>query len=522
MTNPDTPNPNPTPTPNLSGIPLNISFHPKQMLAFNSEATEIFLGGATRGGKSYFTRMALIIWCTWIPGLQCFIYRKYYDDVIANHMESPDGFRSTLGEYQHRGLVRITENQIRWVQTGSLITLGHCSTDDAVEKAQGVPKNVLVLEEAPQMLERHIRFLRAWVSMPVEMQNALPPELKGRFPRILHTGNPIGTSMGYYRRHFVKAAPKGEVWRAPPEEGGFLRQYIEARVEDNPSEDKALVFARVSGLGDEAMTDALLNANWDAPVGDFFPQFDEKRHVTQDFSPPPHYFKFITFDWGSAEPFCVLWWCISDGEEFVDAKGRTRWFRRGALVAYREWYGCDRKDPAKGCEMRNSEIAWGIRDRTNEITSGIILTDSKPFQDIGLGEKSKKYKISDVFAENGVPLIKANTARITGWAQVRDRLIGIDGDALLLFTENCKFTRDYLPALGRNKNNREDAEDEGEATHSADCVRYACASRPFTVDKKEPPCTDPVFGARITPAVILKQLKKQSGGERYHRRGRNA
>jgi len=127
-----------------------------------------------------------------------------------------------------------------------------------------------------------------------------------------------------------------------------------------------------------------------------------------------------------------------------------------------------------------------------------------------------------VFAENGVPLIKANTARITGWAQVRDRLIGIDGDALLLFTENCKFTRDYLPALGRNKNNREDAEDEGEATHSADCVRYACASRPFTVDKKEPPCTDPVFGARITPAVILKQLKKQSGGERYHRRGRNA
>lgn len=513
------------------GIPLEISFHPKQMEAFQTPATELLFGGATRGGKSFFTRMALIIWCSWIPGLQCFIFRKYYDDVLQNHMESPDGFRAILSEYQARGIVRITENQIRWVHTGSLITLGHCSTDDAVEKNQGVPKHVLVLEEVCQILERHIRFLRAWVSMPIEMQKTLPAQFQiprtywrdpikpeYSFPRVIETGNPIGVSMGYFRRNFVKAAPPNALFRAPLEEGGFLRQYIEAKVEDNPSEDRQLVIARVAGLGDPSMTDALINANWDAPVGDFFPQYDDKKHSTTDFTPPAHWFKFLTFDWGMSDPFAVLWWAVSDGEEFHDPKAGKKWFPRGSLVAYREWYGCDRKDSSKGIEMRNPEIANGIRDSTEEATSGIILTDSKPFQDVGLGEKSDKYKISDIFAENGVPLIKANTARVTGWAQVRDRLIGKDGWPLIYFCHCCRYTREYLPALERKQDNREDAVDEGEATHLCDCVRYACTSRPLTKDIKKEASTAPDFNVKITPSAILKQLKRQSRPSSSQRR----
>ena len=504
-------------------VPLDISFHPKQLEAFHSPATELLFGGATRGGKSFFTRMTLITLCSWIPGLQCFIYRKYYDDVLQNHMESPDGFRATLAEYQKKGLVKITENQVRWVRTGSLITLSHCSTDDAVEKSQGVPKHVLVLEEVCQILERHIRFLRAWVSMPVEMQQKLPREFlmpraywrdpvkpEYTLPKIIETGNPIGVSMGYFRRNFVKAAKQGECFRAPDDEGGFLRQYIEARVDDNPSEDKQLVVARVAGLGDSSMTDALINANWDAPIGDFFPQYNDKIHAVPNFKPPSHWFKFITFDWGMSDPFAVLWWAVSDGEEFKDQEGKTRWFPRGSLVAYREWYGCDRKDSSKGIEMRNADIANGIKDRTEEATSGFILTDSKPFQDVGMGEKCEKYKISDVFAENGVVLTKANTARVTGWAQVRDRLIGKDKWPLIYFCYCCKFAREYLPALERKQDNHEDAVDEGEATHICDCIRYAASSRPLTKDMKKEASADPKFGHIMTPALALKRLKHQS------------
>ena len=487
-----------------------MSLHPRQLQALNTKATELLFGGATRGGKSYFTRVALILWCTWVPGLQCLVLRKYYEDVIQNHMEGPDGFRAMLRPYVEAGIVKTTENQIRWTQTGSLITLNHCSSDEAAEKNQGIAKNVLIFEEACQILERYIRFIRGWVTMSEDMQKKVPEELRKlgvKFPKIIYTANPIGISMGYFRRNFVKAQPKAVIWKAPPEEGGFDRQYIEARVDDNPSENKEHVFNRICGLNDSAMADALLNSNWDAPIGDYFPQYDDSLHTTPNFTPPDHWFKFITFDWGSREPFAVLWWAVSDGEFFHDNLNKKRAFPRGALVCYREWFGCMETDPAKGNQMRNAEIAKGITDRTRESTSGLVITDSLPFQDRGMSLNGKKYRISDVFSEHGCPLVLGNTARITGWAQVRDRLIGEDGIPMIYFTESCVHTRDYLPALGRSKNNPEDAEEDGEATHTSDCVRLACTTRPFIKDAEPKPKNEKPGRWSQSPQDILKKMK---------------
>jgi hypothetical protein len=518
-------------------LDLNFNYHPKQSQAFLSHANEILFGGATRGGKSFFTRTACITWSLWIPRLQTFIYRKYYDDVINNHMEGPDGFRSLLNDVVKSGGVKITENQVRF-SNGSLITLCHCSTDDAVGKAQGVPKHLLIMEEAPQMLERHIRFIRSWVSMPEEMRNKLPQQLKAylpwlspedireMFPRVIYTGNPTGVSMGYFRRYFVKAAPKGTIFRASEKEGGFKRQYIEARVEDNPSEDAKLVRSRVKGLGDDSMSSALLEANWDAPVGDFFPQYDDDIHTCPNFDPPEHWFKFLTFDWGGAEPFAVLWWCVSDGVEFKGPLGQRIWFRRGALIAYREWYGCHPDDSAKGLEMRNEDIAKGIRDRTRETTSGLIFSDSLPFQDRGMSGPGNrnKYKISDVFAENKCPLVHGNTARKYGWSQIRSRLIGvrngsgIPNDPMLFFCEGCVCTRDYIPALGRDAADPEDAQKKGEATHLCDCVRLACATKPIVRDAKKGQKGEYQKKGLVTPKDILRQLQYQNMKRTYERR----
>ena len=487
---------------------LNFDLYPKQLQAFHSVATEILFGGATRGGKSFFTRVALITWSLWVPGLQSLIIRKYYDDVIQNHMEGPDGFRALLSPLVDEGLVKITENQIRFKREGSLITLNHCSTEEAAEKNQGIAKHVLVFEEACQILERHIRFIRGWVTMPEEMKATLPEELKGMFPKIIYTANPIGISMGYFRRNFVKAAPKGKIFKAPAHDGGFMRQYIEARVEDNPSEDASAVANRIAGLGDLGMSEALLSANWDAPIGDFFPQYDDAKHCTPDFAPPEHWFKFLTFDWGSSDPFGVIWWCVSDGNEFKGALGAPRWFPRGSLVAYREWYGCDPQNPALGLHMRNEQIANGIIKRTLEDTSGLVITDSLPFQDRGESKNGKKYTIADVFRDCGCPLVRGNCARRHGWSQMRDRLIGKDGHPLIYFVESARYTRDYIPALGYAKNDREDAAQDGEATHLCDCVRYACTTRPIVKDqvKKSTEFKKP---GTILVKDILSQLRKQ-------------
>lgn len=491
----------------MPNVELNLDLYPKQMQALTVDAQEILFGGATRGGKSHFVRVALIAWCSMIPGLQCLILREVYQDVIENHMHSPTGFHNMLRPFVDAKLVKITENEITWLKTGSRIVLSHCADERSARKAQGVAKDVVVFEEACNIRERYIRFIRGWITTTEEQRKKIPENLRDFFPKIIYTANPIGISMGYFRRNFVKSAPEGTVFKASEDDGGFKRVYIKASVTDNPSEDAEATRRRIEGLGDKAIARALLDADWDAPLGDYFPQFSDEKHTTSDFVPPEHWFKFVTFDWGSAEPFAVLWWCVSDGVEFKDLYNRKKWFRRGALVAYREWYGCDRDSPAKGIQLRNEDIARGIVERTGEKMSGLVVTDSLPFQDRGMSKNGKAYRIADVFAENGCPLVHGNCARITGWAQVRDRLIGVDDDPLILFAESCRYTREYLPMLGRSKTNPEDAAESGEATHLCDAVRLACTTRPLIVDAKTNNSQIVKKVDNLTPKEILKGLR---------------
>ncbi|UNZ49316.1 hypothetical protein [Agrobacterium tumefaciens] len=75
---------------------LDFSLHPKQMSALESIATEILYGGAAGGGKSHLMRIAAILWCAAIPGLQVYLFRRIRDDLVKNHVEGPkpSGHRS--------------------------------------------------------------------------------------------------------------------------------------------------------------------------------------------------------------------------------------------------------------------------------------------------------------------------------------------------------------------------------------------------------------------------------------------
>lgn len=490
--------------------------HSKQQMAFESPATEILYGGSTRAGKSFLVRWALINWCTQIKGLQCDIFRLNFDDVIGNHMEGESGFPVMLKNWVRDKLVTITQTEVRFNFNGSLISLEHCHDDKALLKHQGIPKHVRVFEEATQMRERHIRWLRGWVSMSEEMQSRVPDNLKvmwegeliSPFPRILYPTNPIGPSAGYFRRHFVKARPKMSIERAPESEGGFLRQYIPALVEDNPSEDAQKTRARIAGIGDEAMADALLNENWDAPIGEFFRQYDDDLHVVPTIELPKHWFKYRGFDWGGSDPFAVLWCAISDGEEFI-YNNQAYWFPKGAKIIYREWYGAREDDQSKGLQMLNENIARGILERTPRSEYiDTTVTDSLPFQTRG------GPTIASIFHDNGVTLTRADTERVAGWSHVRDHLIGKDGYPMLYIFDTCKFTREYIPALQRHKTKTEDAEESGEATHICDCLRMICMT--FKIVKELPPQPKPIEIVQPTFNDVMKYAKRKNHGRKSY------
>lgn len=159
--------------------------------------------------------------------------------------------------------------------------------------------------------------------------------------------------------------------------------------------------------------------------------------------------------------------------------------------------------------MSNEDIAKGIIARTYEDTTGLVLTDSLPFQARGYKKNGREFRIADEFAENGVILTRANTQRIYGWKQVRDRLIGRDGIPLLYFQKQCQALRDYVPMLGRHKSNPEDAEESGEATHINDCLRYAAATHPLVKDK--PKEAERIVKPKIpTAAEIGKRIMQEN------------
>lgn len=497
---------------------IRFEFYPKQRYAFECLANEQLFGGASEGGKSYYGRIATSIWSASVPNLQTRIFRKHYRDVLSL-MNGPTSYPELLKPWIKDKFCWVTESSVEF-DHGALILLSGIQHKKDLEKHMGDEKHVLWVDESTQILADFIKGLRAWVRMPREMKDKLveqlrhlypqhkPEELREFFPRILYTTNPIGVSVGYFRRGFVEPRAPLKIGAAPENDGGFTRIYIPSRIEDNPSADPVAQRKRLSALG-EAQAEALIKGLWDQPTGDFFKEYNDDLHSVDDFTVPSHWFKFRTFDWGSQDPFAVYWFAVSDGEEFVDDSGNTRWFPRGALIIYREWFGCVEDDPSKGLHMRNEDIAKGIVSRTLEATCGLTFSDNFPFADRGAVKNGVKYTMADEFFDNGCPLTLGNTARVYGWKQMRSRLQGIEGVPMLYVQKQCIYARDYIPTLPHHDTKAEDAAESGESTHSCDAIRLGCALKPFVEEapKTELPRARGV--STITPRDLIKRSQQK-------------
>lgn len=477
---------------------------PKQELIWNSQATEILIAGDTRAGKSFFIRKAYIYLCSQIMGLVTDILRLNYEDVINNYMVGETSFPELLGQWEKDKKVTINSDNILFNETGSIIQLKHCADDKVARKHQGNAVHMRTLDEAGQLPESRIRGLTGWITLSQQMLDRIPEKWRHLFPRMYHLTNFIGPGMGYYRRGFLECREPLVIEQV----GQFRRQFIPMYLSDNDSEDAQTTIARIKeAFPDPAVQKALLECNWRSAVGDFFPEWDENRHVVSDLEKfPEHLARYSGHDWGTADPACFYWAFISDGQEFKDEHERTRWFPRGAIVIYKEWYICDSYQPSKGARLRNEEMATGFLDRTEkEYHNQPVMTDSLPFQDRG------GPTIAKIYRDLGVNIIHGDTSRIPGWSQVRSRLNGVvidvnekteDGKPikypLLYITESCEYLRRAFPALTRHKSELkgEDAVESGEPTHACDTVRIICNTHKV------------IFDAPILPEHLLDQTLK--------------
>lgn len=474
-----------------NSLHLSFDLHAKQGLVLESKATEILYGGAAGGGKSHVARVLSILWALEIPGIQIYLFRRLYEDLIKNHLEGPTGFRAMLAPWingRHpkspltgKRLAEVVEGEIRF-WNGSKIFLCHLQHQKDLTKYYGPEFHVLFIEEATQFTEYMIRFLRSRMRIPKTLKipdKYLKPQSEWKsndpeyyFPRAIYTSNPGGVGHSYLKKAFVDGHIEQELHQAPHDDGGHFRTYIPAKVDDNPSLNREEVKANLSGLP-PALVDAMLNGNWNAVIGAYFPEADPKIHLIKPFHIPEWWTRYMSMDWGACgngDPFAIGWWAVSDGS--------ISSYPRGTLICYRAWYG--RGMP----KVTASQIAEGILQREakdpeviSRYAGGDILEQR------GHGES-----ILEIFANKGVYFTRADMRRESGWNQVRERLTGEKNIPRIYFFNTYQDEFETLQNLQHDNNDPNDCAPGDD--HFPDMVRYMCMSRPYEQDR--PPAEKPI------------------------------
>jgi hypothetical protein len=323
----------------------------------------------------------------------------------------------------------------------------------------------------------------------------VPPQYVGMFPRILCGANPGNIGHLWVRNTFINGRKALDIARTPPSEGGMLRQYIPARLEDNPSttEDDPGYEHRLDGLGSAALVKAMRWGDWDVVEGAFFDCWATHRHVLEPFTVPRDWTRFRSGDWGSAKPFSFGWWAIVP-DTFKTPAGVV--LPRGFILRYKEWYGV-KKDrdgitqPNVGLKLFAEEVGRGLKSREASeprITIGVL--DPAAFaQDGGpsLSERISNGSDGTIYFTAADNKRTPGRGAMGGWDQMRGRLIGdADGHAMMGCFSTCVDSVRTIPALQHDAARPEDLDSDGE-DHAADEWRYACMSRPWVKPKPAKP-----------------------------------
>ncbi len=339
--------------------PHSFQLWDKQYLAFSSVATEILYGGAAGGGKSHLFRIAAIIWCLDIPGLQVYIFRRTYPDLNLNYMEGEGSFPELLASMVQTKKCKINYGDMEIeFRNGSKIFLRHCQHEKNMYGYQGAQMHVLIIDELTQFTAKIYRYLRSRLRKTTALP--IPDHYKGLFPRVLCGANPGGIGHNWVKMEWIDNAPAYEITDMPKARGGMRRQFIPAVLEDNPSLDPAEYEGKLEGLGDPNLVKAMRHGDWDIVSGGMFDDvWNREVHILDQFPIPDSWYIDRAFDWGSARPFSVGWWAESDGSDVKLASGKTMSTVKGDLFRIAEWYGWS-GEPDEGLKLTAEAVAHGI------------------------------------------------------------------------------------------------------------------------------------------------------------------
>ena len=199
--------------------------------------------------------------------------------------------------------------------------------------------------------------------------------------------------------------------------------------------------------------------------GAFFPEWNPEVHVIKDpnWYPPDECQIWGAYDAGFGSRACFKWYAV---------------FPSGRIVCYREYYPHQVTDDMQAKKIKELSVR---PDGTPEYIVEIRADPSCWNKQSGTGRST-----SDVFADHGIYMLKADNDLKNGWRRLHQYLMPFKNKegklvSVLSFTTNCPNTIRTYPACEQDKNNPEDIRRSSEH-HCQDVDRYLCMHRPEAID----------------------------------------
>ena len=397
----------------------------KQKLFIDAEESEVLFGGAAGGGKSYGQMVDALLFALKYAGSKQLILRRTFSELDKSLI------RTSLALFPREIYTFNSSNHTGKFKNGSIIDFGYCATENDVYQYQSAEYDCIRFDELTHFTEAQYVYLIS----RVRGANNFPKQIKS-------STNPGGVGHSWVKTRFIDPAPHGESFLG---EDGMRRIFIPSLLDDNNflmSSDPGYK-ERLTALP-ERERKALLFGDWNIFEGQYFNEFNHKKHVCTPFEIPSDWRKYRTIDYGLDRLVC-LWIAVSpDGTAYV----------------YREF--CESNLPI-------GTAAIGITERTpagEEIYATLAPPDL-----FSRSQETGKTKAS-LFSERGVTFTKTSNDRETGWLAIKELLSDTQtGPRLKIFSFCTELIR-CLPALTIDKLRPSDCANEPhELTHAPDALR---------------------------------------------------
>lgn len=419
-----------------------------------SDAEEVLYGGAAGGGKSYALRAWGVRYCMENPGARVVLFRRTYKELEDTHLlaiqiEVPKSI-AMYSAGKHDLVFR----------NGSIFHFRFCERDADVRSHDTAEYDAILFDELTAFSDWQYTYL-------LSRCRSTKPWWPG--PRIRAATNPGNLGHEWVYRRWVEPVDSEsqmplelepmQIWTAPVDEGGMTRQFIPAKITDNPTlmaADPHYV-DRLRAMSEEEYRAKALG-DWNVFTGQFFTRFNPDVHVIQPFDIPLDWDRFMCVDYGFNAPWACLWLARPPATQ--------------ACFVYRELYGKGLKSDEQIFQARQI-----VKDTGEKIRA--IVLDPSMFNKVNTkGERVNAIADDWQQAFPNVYVARGVNDRVPGWRLMREMLdwqVGPGKRPLTLprlqIFNTCKNLVRTLPKLIVDEKHVEDINSEGE-DHAADALRY--------------------------------------------------